>query len=42
MAAILTTYEKIESRQAGSELATAEVDWNADFRDTFTTMGIDV
>ena len=34
------TYEDIESSQAGSALGTTTVDWEADFVDTFDTIGI--
>ena len=34
------TYENIESSQAGSALGTATADWEADFEDTFDTIGL--
>jgi MtrB/PioB family decaheme-associated outer membrane protein len=34
------TYESIESSQAGSVLGTTTADWEADFEDTFDTIGI--
>ena len=34
------TYETIESSQAGSALGTTVADWEADFEDTFDTIGI--
>ncbi|NOQ87926.1 MAG: MtrB/PioB family outer membrane beta-barrel protein, partial [Gammaproteobacteria bacterium] len=34
------TYENIESSQAGSALGTSTADWEADFEDTFDTIGL--
>ena len=34
------TYENIESSQAGSALGTTTADWEADFEDTFDTIGL--
>ncbi len=34
------TYETIESSQAGSAAGTTDADWQADFEDTFDTIGI--